>query len=755
MQPRDSIGLHTVYLEQLKEWLSNAEGPNLVEGTDTAKSVKLLGMAVSFDPVCYYPPTGSNAVVGMGLVFKLAYIPMVSFSSLLTTLMDWSVNRKERMSEACLTFLNISPESEVYPLFKDYPVLVDLISQELISSHFMRSQVTNFRAFKLPFVRGLNPRSNEWAQYVSIPRLVGTASYLLIPHHEGSLPEEGFRSSSSLCVSLATPDQDHWSIHADKKFARIVSRLAEERQQRLQEAKDKEKTEVNEERMEDQRGEEAAAAAATAVKLPNSTASAMETGGDREGPDSGAPPTHPVPTQRPLEHLMRDMGLESKDGDIIFPITPVGGPPPYDHELSAENRKRAEEAMKKIRSFHLQTIYNAGAVRQVDRILAELLMAQFTRVNQMMGADLNTSLQELFTVIESSGGILLEELKTALGSMVSNLVPYNLQRIMESHNSCLYMSVTKVLVFLDCARREGRDFLEDLIKSLQTDEELKKLLTALSKWISAFEDHVWELALSKELAEEEVALRVNLALTATRPVIGNYFNGVLEGLVGSLGIKIHEDEDPPHSTQEGLEKRLAEEFQQMSVSTPSLEGCESCGLHVGYSLEYADHKKGPSVPALSSTALPDLLDAINRLRLGMSTSSDKDQSSDEQQDLLESLLAKGVPRSSKTKDVYQKFVNILDVRPRIWDPASAPKPKVNPPVPPRQVDPPRTPATGNPTSIPGASLGSNWVLTGGTCLHHFITSPWGCQSAPTFLSVPAKNREAGPPCLTIEEAKPP
>ena len=139
MQPRDSIGLHTVYLEQLKEWLSNAEGPGLVEGMETAKPDRLLGMAVSFDPVCYYPPMGSDAVVGMGLVFKPAYIPMVSFSSLLTTLMDWSANPKERLSEACLTFLNVSSKSEVYPLCKDYPVPVDLISWELVSSHFMRS----------------------------------------------------------------------------------------------------------------------------------------------------------------------------------------------------------------------------------------------------------------------------------------------------------------------------------------------------------------------------------------------------------------------------------------------------------------------------------------------------------------------------------------------------------------------------------------------------------------------------------------
>ena len=164
----------------------------------------------------------------------------------------------------------------------------------------------------------------------------------------------------------------------------------EEHQQRLQEAKGKEETEVKEVMMEDQKREEATAAAATAVELPNSTTSAMETGRDGEGPNSGAPPACPVPAQRPLECLMRDMGLEAKDGDIIFPITPVGRPPPYDHELSVENCKRAEEAMKKIRS--LQVIHNAGTVRQVDRILAELLMAQFTRVNQMMGADLNTSL---------------------------------------------------------------------------------------------------------------------------------------------------------------------------------------------------------------------------------------------------------------------------------------------------------------------------------------------------------------------------
>ena len=414
--------------------------------------------------------------------------------------------------------------------------------------------------------------------------------------------------------------------------------------------------------------------------------------------------------------MLRDMDLGAKDGDLIFPITNVGKPPPYNHELSTEDWEKAEVAMKKIRSFHLQAVYNAGGVRQVDWILAELLMAQFTRVNLMIGEDLNTSLQELFSVVEESGKTLLGELKTALGPTVSNLVPYNLQWVVESHNSCLYMSLTKVLVFLDCARWEGCDFLEDRVRSLQSDEEFKKLITSLSEQISAFEDHVWELALLEELAEEEVALCVNLALTATRPIVGNYFSRVLEALVRRLGIKVHEDENPPHSTQEGLEQCLTEELWQSSTSASSLEGCESQGLHVGYSLDYADSGKGSHVPALSSYIIPNLLDAIDHLQLGVCPPPKEGDPPKEQQDLLESLAVKDVPKPSDPKDIYQKFLNTLGEWLSVQNPDPAlepgnPTPNLtvrNPPTPPGQANTPQSPGHVGPPLIQG----SPQVLTG-------------------------------------------
>ena len=95
----------------------------------------------------------------------------------------------------------------------------------------------------------------------------------------------------------------------------------------------------------------------------------------------------------------------------------------------------------------------------------------------------------------------------------------------------------------------------------------------------------------------------------------------------------------------------------------------------------------------------------------MLTPSGQAEPSEEQQDLLESLAVKGVPKSSKTKDVYQKFMNILDAGPHVWDPAPALGPRDpmgDPPIPPGWVDPPPTPGQGNPPLNSGASSGSNW-----------------------------------------------
>ena len=96
------------------------------------------------------------------------------------------------------------------------------------------------------------------------------------------------------------------------------------------------------------------------------------------------------------------------------------------------------------------------------------------------------------------------------------------------------------------------------MKNLQSNEEFKKLVTALSELILTYESHIWGLALSDELAEEEVVLHINLALWPPDPLWETISGEYWKALWGGLEIKIHGDESPPHSSQEGLERCFAE-----------------------------------------------------------------------------------------------------------------------------------------------------------------------------------------------------
>ena len=170
-----------------------------------------------------------------------------------------------------------------------------------MSSNFKRGQVTNFRAFKLPLVRGVSLRTKEWACYVNILCLVGPVSYLLTQHQEGGLPQEGFRSSSTLHISLAAPDKDHWSIYEDKKSVRSLQHLTNKCQKR------QEKAEAERAEEEGNKQEKEEEDAPTNTDLPG-----MEVNNDGEVPNPEEVPPCSNSTSKPLECMLRDMDLRPR-----------------------------------------------------------------------------------------------------------------------------------------------------------------------------------------------------------------------------------------------------------------------------------------------------------------------------------------------------------------------------------------------------------------------------------------------------------
>ena len=150
---------------------------------------------------------------------------------------------------------------------------------------------------------------------------------------------------------------------------------------------------------------------------------------------------------------------------------------------------------------------------------------------------------------------------------------------------------------------------------MESTAELQELSEALSEWFNNHQSQIWKIVMGPGMSDPRVSTRVNAALSAAQPTVDNYFGGILEGLLGSLNLTAPPSDKAVHSTQEGVEQRIVEALKKSLPPEAARGGDPPQGFHVGYKLDFFCGGSVPPVPALSSTALPDLLKAMDRLRL--------------------------------------------------------------------------------------------------------------------------------------------
>ena len=91
-------------------------------------------------------------------------------------------------------------------------------------------------------------------------------------------------------------------------------------------------------------------------------------------------------------------------------------------------------------------------------------------------------------------------------------------------------------------------FIQFHFEELQTQQETKNLIEELSSRIMDHRGRVRQLLHSEPLRHPEVVPLVLVGMAADRPLKSNFFPGLLEGLLGSLGIAAPGEDDPPTSS---------------------------------------------------------------------------------------------------------------------------------------------------------------------------------------------------------------
>ena len=174
----------------------------------------------------------------------------------------------------------------------------------------------------------------------------------------------------------------------------------------------------------------------------------------------------------------------------------------------APNREQVLETtcgiLEHIHALHLQTMPEMGSMQEVDRTLAQTPMAEFVRLQLIVGEDLTKSLMALHTDLEASCAALVSDIARTMdlhpNDPMSRQVKVALRKVQQTTS----LKVTLPLTELEAACEDMEAFMQSRLQELSFQTESRELIGKLSQKLADHTSRVRELVQVPELTEGEV-----------------------------------------------------------------------------------------------------------------------------------------------------------------------------------------------------------------------------------------------------------
>ena len=426
---------------------------------------------------------------GLGLVFKASYIKTASFSEAFFHLKCASdAEADKRITEPRLMFVGINKASKVIPLPYVQPLFLDVPTVSDVMGSKKPRSPHAFRAFRLH--RVLYAEGSTVRTQVAYPHLGGeTKSHLLNFQKQQLIPE--LREHSMVSAALTEADEGHWNVTNDLVYLACL--------------------EVFRRRHESSQDPQA-----------NKSAEGSGTGG---GSPTGA--TIPLSTTSSQPLLTPNLGS---------------------HEI----REIVRETLDQVYALRLKALQEMGFIREVDRALAKSVMAEFIRLQLIVGDSLNTSLWATHADLEATAADLMRDMNIVAQN--STALPSKNPAIgvaLHRFTGLVKLKLALPLAQVDAAREDMERFLHHRLEELRSQTDMKNLIDNLSMRLAAHQSRAHQIVLGKPMENTEVLQRVILGVAVDQPMESNFFPSILEGLLARLGIAAHGEMNPPTSAKEG------------------------------------------------------------------------------------------------------------------------------------------------------------------------------------------------------------
>ena len=213
---------------------------------------------------------------------------------------------------------------------------------------------------------------------------------------------------------------------------------------------------------------------------------------------------------------------------------------------------RVTEIMDQVHDLNLQWMQEMGFIREIDHALSKSLMVEFLHLKVLMGEDLGETLWVWQVEMEATTDKLLKDLDAV--TQVSTTLPSQnavVGTALWQFQAAVQLRMALPLTWLDEARKRMEEFIRFHLGELLSKQETKSLIGELSSRITDHRGKIHQLLHSGPLRHPKLAPLILVGLAAERPLESNFFSGLLEGLLGSLGIAAAGESKPPSSSREG------------------------------------------------------------------------------------------------------------------------------------------------------------------------------------------------------------
>ena len=187
----EELTLKMASLTNVLDWLTQPQGPHLVEGTSTENP--LTALAILITPEALYDP--DSPMVGLGLMYKAPYIQAASCSEAYFDLkLASQAEASNQTTDAKVIFMQIQESSQVIPLLGMPTLFLDMKTPEDITDSKVPRPPQDFRGFKLHQVifTGVSPPIRQ----VAISHLQGKTVCCWAPRQKQVLLPELERGAS-------------------------------------------------------------------------------------------------------------------------------------------------------------------------------------------------------------------------------------------------------------------------------------------------------------------------------------------------------------------------------------------------------------------------------------------------------------------------------------------------------------------------------------------------------------------------------